>query len=319
MARTVLLPRPAALPVRSLPPEAFPSSDGIPMESRTVANAAQLLRHVLIHAGLRPDLDVGFNQFLYYDPTNQHRHKGPDFWAAVGVPPRHREHWETWTEGKAPDVVVEMVSPTSRQRDQDTKLYDYAALGVVEYYWFDPQDNTWAGYRLQGSRYVDIPLEADGSRWCETLHLKLVLWDGVYDGHRRRWLRWAYPDGTLLLTTEEQREVEAQHAAEQAARVEQADRRAAAQTQRAEEEARRAAAQTQRADEEARRAAVQTQRAEEEARRAAEVARLAEDAGRRASRAEAQAAEEARLRQEAEARVARLREKLQAMGIEVPE
>ncbi len=228
MASTVLLTPPAALPTRRLPPEAFPSSDGIPMESRTVANAAQLLRHVLIHAGLRPDLDVGFNQFLYYDPTNQHRHKGPDFWAAVGVPARHREHWETWTEGKAPDVVVEMVSPTSRQRDQDTKLYDYAALGVVEYYWFDPQDNTWAGYRLQGSRYVAIPLEADGSRWCEPLRLKLVLWEGVYDGHRRWWLRWAYPDGTLLRTTDEQREVEAQRAAEQAQRAEQADRRASA-------------------------------------------------------------------------------------------
>lgn len=110
----------------------------------------------------------------------------------------------------------------------------------------------------------------------------------MYDGHQRRWLRWAYPDGTLLLTTEEQREVEAQHAAEQAVRAEQADRHAAAHARRAEEESQRAAAHAR--------------RAEEESRHATEVMRLAEEAGHRVSLAEAQAAEEARQRREAEAR-----------------
>lgn len=41
-----------------------------------------------------------------------------------------------------PDLVVEVISPTSRSKDTVRKLRDYAALGVPEYWLVDPEART---------------------------------------------------------------------------------------------------------------------------------------------------------------------------------
>lgn len=38
-----------------------------------------------------------------------------------------------------PDLVVEVISPSSRSKDSVRKLYDYAAIGVPEYWLIDPE------------------------------------------------------------------------------------------------------------------------------------------------------------------------------------
>ncbi len=53
-----------------------------------------------------------------------------------------------------PDLVVEVVSPTSRRYDRVTKLRWYAARGVPEYWIVDPEARTLEQLVLQGDGYA---------------------------------------------------------------------------------------------------------------------------------------------------------------------
>ncbi|MBM3459932.1 MAG: Uma2 family endonuclease, partial [Armatimonadetes bacterium] len=200
-----VLDRPLSFAPREewLPPEAFPDSDGIPLETRDVYTAAALLRETILRADLRPDMDVGVNQFVYVDPTDPSKSLGPDLWVAVGVPPRNRQRWEAWTEGKLPDLVMEMVSPTSVKRDTVDKVLEYGRYGVREYFWFDPISLRWAGYRNRAGIMQPIRLERDATRISQVVGLKLRLWTGYYGPWEKTWLRWYGLDGRLLPTAEE--------------------------------------------------------------------------------------------------------------------
>jgi len=55
-----------------------------------------------------------------------------------------------------PDLVVEVVSNTSRRYDHETKKNDYERCGVGEYWLIDPEQDTMVFYRLQGGRYVEV-------------------------------------------------------------------------------------------------------------------------------------------------------------------
>ncbi len=60
-----------------------------------------------------------------------------------------------------PDVVVEIVSPTSRRMDAETKKEDYERIGVREYWLFDPERNAMTFYRLEGDRFVEAAFSDD--------------------------------------------------------------------------------------------------------------------------------------------------------------
>lgn len=84
-------------------------------------------------------------------------------------------------QGKPPDFVLEVASPSTGAVDVGAKRDDYAAMGIAEYWRFD---NTGAshGERLAGDRLMDgvyVPLDiealADGSfqGYSEVLNLHL--------------------------------------------------------------------------------------------------------------------------------------------------
>lgn len=62
----------------------------------------------------------------------------------------------------APDLVVEVVSPTERGRDSVTKLYQYASAGVAEYWLVDPIARSFLVLGLEGSVYAPQEPDADG-------------------------------------------------------------------------------------------------------------------------------------------------------------
>lgn len=64
-----------------------------------------------------------------------------------------------------------------------------------EYFWFSPDNLEWAGFRLMGQKYEEIPLNDAGWRWSESLNLYL----GVLEGK----LRYFNPQGVLVPTPEE--------------------------------------------------------------------------------------------------------------------
>jgi Uma2 family endonuclease len=103
-----------------------------------------------------------------------------------------REHLdrlkETYLDGPA-DLVVEIISPESRERDEQTKLREYEAGGVREYWLLDPLKERAVFYQLDENASYDASApDADGiyhSRVLEGLWL------------RQSWL-WQKPPPKLL-------------------------------------------------------------------------------------------------------------------------
>ena len=68
---------------------------------------------------------------------------------------------ENWIEG-APDLVVEVSSPSTATYDRATKLPIYAESGVSEYWLIDSQVKTVEALKLQGKKYfVDATLAGE--------------------------------------------------------------------------------------------------------------------------------------------------------------
>ena len=103
-----------------LPPtqDELPFDDGVPMETQRHKMQMDLLIDPLI-PWLEPREDgyVGGNMFLYFSlaQVRNQDFKGPDFIAVLGVPKKERKSWVVWEEGKAPDVIIELLSPSTAQ------------------------------------------------------------------------------------------------------------------------------------------------------------------------------------------------------------
>ena len=68
---------------------------------------------------------------------------------------------ENWIAG-APDLVVEVLSPSTAAYDRATKLPIYAEAGVPEVWLIDPQAKLVEFLKLQGKKYfVEAPLAGD--------------------------------------------------------------------------------------------------------------------------------------------------------------
>ena len=136
--------------------------------------------------------------------------------------------------GKPPDLVLEVGSRNTGRRDYTVKREGYAALGIREYWRFDPSggeyhDRPLAGDTLTDGEYVSIEIvvEADGRHrgYSEILELELWWEEGK--------LRFRDPaSGQFLLTPQElyeraEEERAARGTAESRAREEEAARLAA--------------------------------------------------------------------------------------------
>jgi len=67
----------------------------------------------------------------------------------------------------APDIVVEIVSPDSWERDHVTKRANYEAAGVGEYWIIDPERNAFTFLVLEGGAYREV--EAASDRYASTI------------------------------------------------------------------------------------------------------------------------------------------------------
>ncbi len=183
----------------------FPESDGEPM-AETIENMTQMIDLMFALRGLlaaqgHTRVAVGGNQFLYYNPHNGREHVSPDVYVALDVPPGDRPTWKTWEEGKCPDIVFEITSPSTQNEDVGPKRDLYARLGAREYYIYDPQDllrPRFQGFVSRAGRLEPLPYLPNGGIASPLLETELRP-VGVY-------LRAIDPaTGTLLLTPEEAR------------------------------------------------------------------------------------------------------------------
>ena len=159
----------------------YPCSDGKPMadnmwQADAIMHAAGDLRAALPTALVAADI------LMYPEEGNKDNKIAPDVLVALGLGTRNRSSYFVWVEGKPPDWVLEVASPSTQKKDRDHKRCRYAEIGVPEYWMFDPKGDVYppGTPRLQGLKLVDgdeyVPLPsrlADGGRMTrsETLGL----------------------------------------------------------------------------------------------------------------------------------------------------
>ena len=138
------------------PPAAidYPTSDGKPLaendaQLHAILYAVGALR---LHYAERPDVYVSGDLLIYYEEGNPRVSVAPDAFVVFGVEDRVRMNYKVWEEGKGPDF--EVASPNTWREDVERKPAVYAALGVREYFLFDPFGEHLSP-RLQGYRLVD--------------------------------------------------------------------------------------------------------------------------------------------------------------------
>lgn len=168
----------------------YPTSDGRPMAETDLHRdlMLDLIETLKEWYADDPRTYVSGNILLFYEEGNKRKHVSPDVLVVRGVPKRRRENYLIWEEGKAPDLVIELTSKTTRTEDKNVKPDLYrSVLRVPEYFLFDPRaeylDPPFQGYRLSRGRYVAIK-PAAGRLPSEVigLHLERVgdqlrLWD----------------------------------------------------------------------------------------------------------------------------------------------
>ena len=166
-----------------MPPrgEDLPYDDGEPLESTWHRDAMNMLiENIKWWWRDRTDYFVGGNMFVYFSERRVFNKdfRGPDVFVSLGVTHNPlRKSWVTWEEdGHQPDLIVEMISESTRDLDFGLKKELYArVLRTSEYYCVDPELNHIDGWKLVEREYQPItpvdglyPSEVLGASigWC---------------------------------------------------------------------------------------------------------------------------------------------------------
>ena len=195
--------------VPDIPDIDLPYDDGEPLESNWHRLQINLLGDALHqHWPERTDFFAGGNMFVYYslEQARTRDYKGPDFFVVLGVDgTRPRHSWIVWQEeGRYPDVIVELLSPTTMSQDLGPKkdLYE-RVFKTSEYFCVNPDDWSLQGWHLENMHYGALQPDARGWLWSGTLQLWLGIQEGHFQGTTTNWLRFFTPAGMLVPTAEE--------------------------------------------------------------------------------------------------------------------
>ena len=180
------LSRPASTP---RPPAVdYPDSDGQPVAETDFQRIPLWYANDVLarHFRDRSDVYVSANMFVYFEEGNPKAVVAPDVFVVLGAPDHRRRSYKVWEEPKGPDFVLEITSHSTRSADQGPKRRVYEALGVREYWLFDPTGDYLVpplqGLRLVADDYVPLPsrISPDGrlSGRSEVLGLDLRTEDG---------------------------------------------------------------------------------------------------------------------------------------------
>ncbi|PIE20170.1 MAG: hypothetical protein CSA66_01285 [Proteobacteria bacterium] len=178
---------------------------------------------------------VGANVPLYYSALQMRSRdfRVPDLLVVLEAEPKQeRPFWVVWEEGgQRPNLVVEVVSPSTEDQDRGAKMRIYSkVLAVPEYYIHDLQAGRLDGYTLD-AKQAYVPIAADDRGRLPSAQLGGAF--GVvrerYDGHDAFWLRLFEADGRRSPTAaefeRERAELERERAEALAARLAEYERR----------------------------------------------------------------------------------------------
>ena len=202
-----------------MPPTDLIFDDGEPLETNRHRNAMNVLINSINQAySDHNDFFAGGNMFIYYSSAQARNRdfRGPDFFVVLNIDGSYtREGWVVWEEnGRYPDVIVELMSPSTAEIDTGAKkdLYEQV-FRTRDYFVFNPFDpDSLQGWSLDAAdRYQPLTSNEQGWLWSETLGLWLGTWSGTIYRDPAVWLRFYDEAGNLVLLPEEaaQQQVEA--------------------------------------------------------------------------------------------------------------
>ena len=146
----------------------YPSSDGKPM-AENMWQAAAIMNAASDLGTVRPQALVAADILVYPEEGNTKNSIAPDVLVAFERPLHKRSSYFVWREGKPPDWVLEVASPSTQKKDRECKLRRYAAMGVPECWLFDPKGDAYPrgtprlqGLRLGGGEYVPLDSRIEG-------------------------------------------------------------------------------------------------------------------------------------------------------------
>lgn len=214
-------------PIQKITLIEYPSSDGEPMAETEVHILAILQLLSALRLFFRnQDIYVVGNIFLYYREGNSTARKAPDVMVVKNVGKHERRSFKAWEEKAMPAVIFEITSKETMGVDTVSKPSLYAALGIREYFLFDPLheylEQQLMGYRLVDGEYIFISANEDGEIFSTELQAVLR------------------PEGKFLRVVDPQTGLPVPNLDEAVDLAEQEAQRAEQETQRAEHEAQRA-------------------------------------------------------------------------------
>lgn len=147
----------------------------------------------------RTDYFAAGNLTVYFsqNKSKSEDFRGPDFFIVLNTERKPRRSWTIWDEdGKYPNVIVELLSPSTAANDKGFKKKIYQdTFRTFDYFWFDPDTLEFAGFYLVNGKYQ--PLEPNSQGWLWSQQIELFL--GIHNSQ----LRFFTPDGKLVPTPEE--------------------------------------------------------------------------------------------------------------------
>ena len=193
----------------------------------------QLFPLTYAHAALRswfednPTVWVGADMFLYYEEGVPSSVVAPDVFVVTQTHKRHlRNIFQTWVEGRVPELVLEVMSRTSVRRDTVEKYELYERLGVREYWIYDPTEEGFLDPRLRGYALVQGEYRPIEMREVDGKYVGVSDVLGLEFHANAEWFRFFNPiSGEYLPDSDERKR--AQEAAEARAEQDRAAREAA--------------------------------------------------------------------------------------------
>ena len=139
--------------------------------------------------GRWPQPSLSFAVPIYYEEGNPAIRVVPDFFVSPASNGKRRQIYKLWEERKAPDFVLDVAAAVEdRDRDWRGKPDGYAAIGVPEFWRFDPTGQHFEprlqGFRRQADGYVALPANREGS--AITIRSEALDLDLHFDGERLR-------------------------------------------------------------------------------------------------------------------------------------